>query len=261
MKIPVDIAGHPLQFECFDTELSAILSATILRGITYPIVDVVQDVRVVLDIGANVGASALWFSYMYPDATVFAFEPGATPYRLLERNTRDRPNVKRFPFGLFSHDTEVRLRGAALDWAEATVGTTARIQHDDASQGELVRLRSIAGWLAEENVSSVDVLKVDTEGCEVPILASIADRLGDIPLVHVEYHSESDRREIDRLLEGTHAVADGRVFHLHRGELTYVARTAYPSDAVYREKEIVLGLDASGSALRPVPRPELDSSP
>jgi FkbM family methyltransferase len=238
MRIQVEVAGEERELECFDNELSPLISAVILRGVTYPVLDIVREVSVVVDIGANIGASALWFSLMYPDAMVHALEPGSEAFRLLTRNTAGRPNVRRYPFGLFSKDAEVTLYAGADDSVQATIGKSAQAGAPD----EMVRLRSIAAWLDEVGIDVIDVLKVDTEGCELPILRGIKDRLPAIRLIHVEYHSESDRREIDRLLEPTHALADGRVLHLHRGELTYVAHSAFDSEAEYRREEIVVDL-------------------
>ena len=52
----------------------------------------------------------------------------------------------------------------------------------------------------------VDILKIDTEGCEVPILFSIKKYLTEIKILYIEYHSSIDRDEIRRLLENTHFV-------------------------------------------------------
>ena len=89
---------------------------------------------------------------------------------------------------------------------------------------------------------AIDVLKVDTEGCELPILRSIAELLPSIPVIYVEYHSEDDRREIDRMLGDTHVVVAGHVFQIHRGELTYVARGAFPSAEALAEGAVVIDL-------------------
>jgi hypothetical protein len=47
---------------------------------------------------------------------------------------------------------------------------------------------------------TIDILKIDTEGSEVPIINSLSLRLNDIGIVMLEYHSEIDRRKIDHLL-------------------------------------------------------------
>jgi hypothetical protein len=92
------------------------------------------------------------------------------------------------------------------------------------------------------DVRTIDVLKVDTEGCELAILRSIAALLPSIPVIYLEYHSDDDRREIDRMLGDTHVVVAGHVFQIHRGELTYVARDAFPSREALEDGAVVVDL-------------------
>ena len=80
-----------------------------------------------------------------------------------------------------------------------------------------------------KGVESVDILKVDTEGCEMPILRSLAGLLPRVGVVYVEYHDDDARLDIDRLLGATHLLCQGRVLAPHRGEFCYVARTRLPS--------------------------------
>jgi hypothetical protein len=82
--------------------------------------------------------------------------------------------------------------------------------------------------LAEAGVDSIDILKLDTEGCEVPILRSLASRLPRTGIIYVEFHSERDRMEIDRLVLPTHALFQGRIMKPYRGELCYVIRAILP---------------------------------
>ena len=104
-------------------------------------------------------------------------------------------------------------------------GTTSVVPNPQtAERGQLVELRSISHWLDEADISCIDVLKVDTEGCELSILLGLGEWLADIPVVYLEYHSESDRRQIDGLLAPSHVLAGGRALRPHLGELAYVAR-------------------------------------
>ena len=112
------------------------------------------------------------------------------------QNTAEMSNVYCHRFGLFSEDRTVTLHDGSLDSGMASIAPNPLT----LEQGQQVELRSIADWLDETRPPSVDVLKVDTEGCEVPILRGLGERLASIAVVYVEYHSESDRREIDQLL-------------------------------------------------------------
>ena len=76
------------------------------------------------------------------------------------------------------------------------------------------------------------MLKVDTEGCEVPIFASLLERLGGVKVIYLEYHSEADRRELDAMLSPTHQLFFGRLVG-DSGELLYLAHHLVPDRATF----------------------------
>ena len=233
MKIPLQFGDDTLEFECFDNALSKRMSAEILQGQTYPVVKGINEIQVVLDIGANIGASALYFSFMYPEAEIFAFEPAKAPYQLLQKNARLDSRIHAHNFGMFSVDRELQLYTGAIDCVTASIGKSA----ENTTESETIKLRSVRDWLDANSVTTIDLLKIDTEGCELPILEGVSDFIPSIKLLHLEYHSEDDRKEIDRILDETHILAGGNILHLHRGELTYAAKSAFtdPSE-LYRDE-------------------------
>ena len=238
MRLAVECAGEAVELECFDNALSEMVATDILAGRTYPRVDAAADVRIVLDVGANVGAAAVWFALAYPAATVHALEPAREPFALLARNTADMPRVVAHRIGLFSGDRSASLRHGALDTVTASVGAS-RLTRADA---ETVQLRAASDWLREQAIDRVDVLKLDTEGCEVPILEGMRDQLGAMQVLHVEFHREADRKAIDRLVGDTHVLVAGHIHHAHRGELTYVTN-AIASAPEFARHEITVDLE------------------
>jgi FkbM family methyltransferase len=237
MRVPFDWGGATREIECFDNWLSRIACAEIVEGRSYVHLDFVADVKVVMDIGANVGAATVYFSLHYPEAKIFSFEPARAPYELLVANTRDLDNVCTYNFGLFSSNQEdIPLYSGALDSGTASIGNSDMT----SAASEAVTLRSVHDWLAEHSIARIDVLKIDTEGCEVPIMRALRDLIPSIKVIYLEYHSEDDRREIDRMLEDSHALVSGRIAIVHRGELTYVAKDAFPSEAEYAKYAIRL---------------------
>ncbi len=86
-----------------------------------------------------------------------------------------------------------------------------------------VPIRDAAAAFDAIGLTYIDVLKVDTEGCEVEILHSLKTRMRYIGIVLIEYHSEKDRRDIDQRLQqfkffGAKAVSMGV------GTLKYISR-------------------------------------
>ncbi len=207
-----------LEFETLKNHTSVRTAKAILAGETYPVIPAVRDVSVVVDVGANTGAASTFFSRQYPDARVLACEPARVPYGILQRNARRRRNIETFNLGLSDLDDDVKLYAG-----ESTSGTASVIRGNSTSDNfEQITLRAASTWLAERDVAQIDVLKVDTEGCEVPIFESLRNLLPTIKVVYLEFHSEADRKAIDGMFADTHFLAVGRVL-FGQGEMVYVA--------------------------------------
>jgi len=228
-----------LPFQLFKTDVCFQVANDIFAGVTYPNVPFVAGVKTIFDIGANVGAASVYFAMGYPGAEVCAFEPGSAPLSLLQQNVAPLRNVSVFPFGLYSREKTLSLFQGNHDSVESSVCATTRT----ACQGEQVRLVCASQFLREHSIESVDILKIDTEGCEVPILRSLSKYLPEVKVLYVEYHSERDRRLIDELLAETHVLWRGRVTFAYRGEFCYLKRELVPDASETHTCEILMNLD------------------
>ena len=229
----------PLAFRLFKTDVCFQIANDIFAGVTYPNVSFVSGVETILDIGANVGAASVYFAMAYPGAQVYAFEPGSTPLSLLQQNVEPLRNVRVFPFGLYSGEKTLSLYHGKNDSVESSVCPTPRT----SGEGEQIRLVGASDFLSERGIESVDILKVDTEGCEVPILQSLRRFLPEVKVLYVEYHSERDRRTIDAMLADTHILWRGHVNFAYRGEFCYLKRELVPDESETHSCEILSSLE------------------
>jgi FkbM family methyltransferase len=69
---------------------------------------------VIIDAGANIGLSALFFANKYPDAKIFAIEPEETNYKLLELNTKPYNNVCLIKAALWDSVRKIHLFDTGL---------------------------------------------------------------------------------------------------------------------------------------------------
>jgi len=120
-----------------------------------------DNVRLVVDIGANVGYSVIYFARMFPRARIIAFEPNSTNVRALARNVElnglsGRVSIRNVAAGIGDGTAYMEDRGAASF-------TTA----DAGARGVKVSVADIFIQLAGE---PIDVLKIDCEGAEYPII-------------------------------------------------------------------------------------------
>lgn len=143
------------------------------------------DVNVIVDIGANVGATSVFLSLHYPNARIYSVEPQQVPFQLLIHNTQHNSNVKQFNFGLFNCDQRVPLYHSWVESGTASIGKSFL----NTETSEEIELKEASSWLREEQIESIQI-KIDTEGCEYQILSAIREKLPKISVIYIEYHSD-----------------------------------------------------------------------
>ena len=217
--------GPPLEFECFDNWLSRWMCESILAGRTYPRLPGVDDVSTIVDVGANCGAASVYFARSYPEATIHAIEPASAPFKLLARNTRSLPNASSAQPRLFSAD-----RAATLYAGACTLPGSRRSSSGAAGIPRAARRsrcgRHADGCESRASASSIDVLKVDVEGCETEILEEHPGHPArrSRPFTSNTTASQLAERSIGTRLEPTHELVHGVMF-LDQGEVIYVHRS------------------------------------
>lgn len=132
----------------------------------------------IIDGGANIGLSVLYFKRLYPLAEIVAFEPDPYIFGLLQQNLRSH-----------GHD-DVRLERCAL-WSSET----SLLFHGDGADGGRVVREDVGGTpvqavrLRPYLDRRVDLLKLDVEGAETEVLRDCRDALDKVESLYVEYHS------------------------------------------------------------------------
>lgn len=127
-----------------------------------------------IDVGAHVGFFALLGAYLAGEqGQVLALEPTPSVYRILQRNVAVYPNIKACPFAAFSEDRELTLHDFGLEFSayNSLLGIRPPEGRRPTSKVDLtVRARRIDDLLADENWDRLDVVKIDAESSEGPVL-------------------------------------------------------------------------------------------
>lgn len=146
----------------------------------------------IIDCGANIGLSVIYFKQLYPDAEVVAFEPDKKVFEALKSNVNifsfDR--VTLINKGLWNDVTTLHFYSEGADG-----GRIAREKdHQNISSIETIRLRAFLE-------RPVDFLKIDIEGAELAVLKDCCDLLHNVENMFVEYHSFiGEEQNLDELL-------------------------------------------------------------
>lgn len=149
-----------------------------------------HDTPIILDFGANIGLSVLFFAKYYPNADVYAYEADPRIYHYLENN------VAQFK------TSRIHLHNAVI----YDENTTLSFFSEGADGGHVCRENEFGASCREEVVAAdakeilqsfsyIDFLKMDIEGAERRVLPRIKDELGKVQNIFVEYHSETNRQQ------------------------------------------------------------------
>jgi FkbM family methyltransferase len=147
--------------------------------------------KVIFDIGANIGISSIYFADRFPKASIFAIEPMPENFEVLKRNAEGK-HITPINVGLDSEDGQ---RDLILSPAESNFGGLSFYQRGAAPDAKRVTVntRNPANLLRELGVGKVDMIKIDTEGAEYPILTAFdPELLKEVTWITGELHGEQD---------------------------------------------------------------------
>lgn len=134
-----------------------------------------RSYQVVLDIGANVGVYSLFFSKLWPQASIYSFEPSQTVYGRLLHNIQLNgcPNLHSFncavgsKMGLIDfYEPEGHLSNGSLDREFASIFA------DQVVCNKVIILNGCELQSLVQNLHPV-LLKVDVEGAEPEVIRSL----------------------------------------------------------------------------------------
>lgn len=145
----------------------------------------------IIDAGANIGASAVYFSGVYSEAFVVTLEPEANNWHILEINTSEIGRIKNFNAAITDTDCEMKLIDPGLsDWGyRVTKGGADEIANASDQQAVIKGLspRTILSDKACLGKKPL-ILKIDIEGAEDALFSGDTAWLDLFPCVIIELH-------------------------------------------------------------------------
>jgi len=141
----------------------------------------------VLDIGSNVGAFTRWIQARCPGARVTAYEPDPGHVKLFRRNNPDAEIIE----AAVTSQEAPRLHLGVSNSGMNSLYFTPGASYEEAAPCAAVH---------PKDLPPCDLLKIDTEGSEVEILAGYR-HLADVSVVVYEYHRAEYPAKIAPLLE------------------------------------------------------------
>jgi FkbM family methyltransferase len=182
-----------------------------------------QGVGTIVDAGANVGYSVLWFRRQYPEARIVALEPDPENFAVLTANCGHLPGVTLLQAALWGSDGEVRIETRTSEGRDLRSWGRRTAALDPASaEAVVVPALSPRSVMERAGFSQIDLFKMDIEGAEKEVFeAPDTAWLHHVGVLTAEFH--------DRYRPGATAAAEAALAPLgfrarRKGENTWFTR-------------------------------------
>jgi FkbM family methyltransferase len=140
---------------------------------------------IILDLGGNIGLATLYFSTLFPDATVVVVEPDPTNLQVLEMNCGHLMKANKvIVTGAFigARDGIAGIDRTGESWAFRKVDLTGR------ADAQAIECLSVPSVLRLHGITQLDLLKCDIEGSEAELFASCREWIHRVQYLVVETH-------------------------------------------------------------------------
>lgn len=144
----------------------------------------------IIDVGAHIGLSSIYYALQYPNAKIIAIEPETDNYQMLLKNTAGYANIipvngaiSGSQIELFLHAKKLYAQNQYLKSAEYQLTT------EMARSSQKIMTCGIHDIMAQYDMDCIDILKIDVEGSEKEIFESNSERwLSKVKILVVEPH-------------------------------------------------------------------------
>jgi FkbM family methyltransferase len=168
----------------------------------------------IVDCGANVGCSVMWFANEFPGAKIVAIEPDLANFELLNQNVADLDDVRTIRAALWSSETRVVISNPdAKAWAFRTEAAEGNMD----PERPLIDTVTMDGLLANNTESTSVIVKIDIEGAEQEVFSKNTSWLRLVDLLIIELHDHIFPRAGNGLTFFS-AVASKHMDYIWRGE-------------------------------------------
>lgn len=201
----------------------------------YGVRDLPHPPNTVVDIGAHIGAFTLLAAATWPRARILACECDPDNAQLLRANLAGHANVEVVEAAIGADAVQDIPFDQVVDKIHGNSGGGSCVRTEPGTRLIRVPALNVIDLWQSRGLAGCDLLKLDCEGSELPILIALASSglLAEVGLIVGEWHAqdrdsvETVKERLRQVLEATHVVA----FRHHAGgrEGFFTARPAAAS--------------------------------
>jgi len=130
--------------------------------------------KLIFDVGANAGKYSRLFANTWPDADLYAFEPTHTTFSKLKQNTHVFNNIMCYRMAFGDNKEE-----GTLHINDKSVQNSFIFNPLGSDRSEIIEIETIDDFCVQNEIRTIDFLKIDTEGFDLKVLQGAGTLLGN----------------------------------------------------------------------------------
>tara|TARA_Y100000589_G_scaffold328039_1_gene371214 strand:+ start:35738 stop:36484 length:747 start_codon:yes stop_codon:yes gene_type:complete len=168
------------------TDLKVFKSIFVFNELKLP---VKLNPKLIIDGGAYIGYSALYYHLKYPSSTIICIEPEASNFNILKKHISNHSNIMAINAGLWHKNTYLKIKDNGIgEWGFSVEEVSKSVEFD-------IEAITIDKILEKSGKDNIDILKLDIEGAEKQLFSSNYELwLKKTNVIVIELH--------DRFIEG-----------------------------------------------------------
>ena len=186
--------------------------------------------KVIFDIGGNIGITSIYLASLFPEALIYTFEPLQENFEILKKNTIQFKNIEVFNFGLGAKNGSFKLY---LSDDKENYGGVSFYSEGEGNMSEPYTecvVKNVNDVIQDLGITSVDLIKIDTEGAEYDILTSFKHEfLKKTSWITGELHGNRDFELLNYLNDLDFSISlnkniDNRLFMFNAGKKEVISK-------------------------------------
>ena len=148
------------------------------------------NIRTIIDVGANVGQSAVEFRKIFPNAMIYSFEPLRDCFEQMNANLKNVQNFRSFNLALGDKKGRATINRSSF-CESSSIRKMAKLHREAFPETaketpEVVNIDTIDNVAQEIDLQGDILLKIDVQGYEDKVIAGSESILGRVRVIIVE---------------------------------------------------------------------------
>jgi 2-O-methyltransferase len=146
---------------------------------------------VILEAGAHIGTDTLEMAKLWQNATIHAFEPVPDLFQFLSKNTQGVSNIHIYPLALsdVTGELDIHISSGNSNGSSSILAPKQHLDvHPDVLFEEKMRVKTttIDDWARQQQIQKIDMLWLDLQGYELPVLTKSLSILRGVKVIYTE---------------------------------------------------------------------------